>query len=832
MVARPKCHLYDAANLVRKVISVVDRSANHRIHGDRSQHITGRTWQVEGNVKPTQNRNWLELCALVATLCIAVSAVAQHATPISSSSATGSTVSDVRFEGLEQADQNYCLSVIQTQPGQPFDQAKADADVTRILSTGRFDDVRYDTSRVGSGVVLTFYATARVRITAIEFVGNDKFPERKLRAEVPAKIGDPIDLFAIREGASAITQMYRDAGYGQIVVTFDADLLGETGELIYTIEEGPRVRVRRIAFEGNDSIDAKELEKKVSTKPYRWIFRDGKFDEDVVEADAATVQAHYRGQGYLDARVGYRVDVEESAQDIAVTFTVVEGDRYNVESIEIIGNEVFTTDELLNLTDLYVDEPILQKKLDEGARAIQKKYGEDGYIFAFVEPVRVFSSTPGLVRVTFEITEGEQIHVGRVVVRGNERTRDKVVRRAVELFPDDVYNLTKAKEGEENLRATQIFQSARITPVGDQPGVRDVLVTIDESQKAGNFIFGFGVTSNSGLVGSIMLDIKNFDLFDTPRSFSEFVKLRSFYGGGQRLRVELQPGTELNRFRVDFTEPYLFDKPLRFDSSFYFFERDRDDYNERRVGANVSIGKRLTKGFLKNWYGELALRVEDIRLDDLDPLVARDIRDDEGSTFQTSVKVTLVRDRTDNRFVPTTGDRTRISYEQFGVMGGDSFFGKLTGSYTRHFTLKTDELDRKSVLTLRGVAGAIVGDAPVFDRFYAGGIGSVRGFQFRGISPRQGISDDEIGGEFMLLFSTEYSFPIYAETLRGVLFTDMGTVESDFELSDWRVSVGAGVKLQVDYFGPVPLEFDIAAPVIRDGDDDEQIFSFFIGAAF
>jgi outer membrane protein assembly complex protein YaeT len=792
---------------------------------------------VEGNVKPIQNRSWLKLCALVATGLVANASLAQQATPISNSSATDSTVTDsmvteIQFVGLEPADENYCLSVIQTKPGQPFDQAKSDADVTRILATGRFADVRYESARVGNGIVLTFFAEPRVRVAAIGFVGNDKFPERKLRAEVPVKVGDPIDLFSIREGASAITQLYRDAGYGQIVVTFDSDLLNETGELSYTIEEGPRVRIRRIAFEGNDSIDAKELEKKVSTKPYRWIFRDGKFDEDVVEADAATVQAHYRGQGYLDARVGYRVDLEKSDQDIAVTFTVIEGDRYDIESIEIVGNNVFTTDELLDLTSVYEGEPILQKNLENSARAMQKKYGEQGYIFAFVEPVRVFSSTPGLVRITFEITEGEQIHVGRVVVRGNERTRDKVVRRAVELFPDDLYNLTKAKEGEENLRATQIFQSASVVPVGDQPGVRDVLVTIDESQKAGNFIFGFGVTSNSGLVGSIMLDIKNFDLFDTPRSFSEFVKLRSFYGGGQRLRIELQPGTELNRFRIDFTEPYLFDNPLRFDTSFYFFERDRDDYNERRIGVNVSLGKRLTKGFLKDWYGELALRVENIRLDDLDPLVARDIRDDEGSTFQTSAKVTLVRDRTDNRFIPTTGDRIRVSYEQFGVMGGDSFFGKLSGSYARHFTLKTDELDRKSVLTLRGVAGAIVGDAPVFDRFYAGGIGSVRGFQFRGISPRQGISDDEIGGEYMLLFSTEYSFPIFADTLRGVLFTDMGTVESDFALNDWRVSIGAGVKLQVDYFGPVPLEFDIAAPVIRNDDDDEQIFSFFIGAAF
>ncbi|NOX59669.1 MAG: outer membrane protein assembly factor BamA [Planctomycetes bacterium] len=788
-------------------------------------------------MKPMQFGGLLRLCALIAVGVFALpSAQGQQGTAEPSGGQTGATargsVVDIRFEGLTESDESYALSVIRTQRGQAFDAAAADTDITRLLATGRFADVRYETASVAGGVLLTFVVAERPRISAIEFVGNDKFPERKLRKEIAVKIGDALDAFNIREGAAAVKRLYEDAGYGQIVVTFDNALLGETGELIYTIEEGPRLRVEEIAFEGNTSIDAKQLSKKITTKRHRWIFSDGKFDEETVETDAATIQAFYRAMGFLDARAGYRIDMLDSNEDIVVTFTIVEGDWYEVESVEVFGNEVFSTDQLFALVTLQTGEPILQDKLEESARAIQKMYGERGYIFSIVAPVRVFSDTPGLVRVSFEIVEGEQIQVGRVVVRGNERTRDKVIRRAVELFPDDVYNLTKAKEGEENLRATQIFQSARVTPVGDLPGVRDVLVTIDETQKAGDFIFGFGVTSNSGLVGTIMLDIRNFDLFDTPRSFSEFIKLRSFYGGGQRLRIEIQPGTQLNRFRIDFTEPYLFDKPIRFDTSLYFFQRSRDDYNERRVGANVSFGKRLKKGFLKDWYGELALRVENIGLNELDPLVARDIRDDEGSTFQTSVKVTLVRDRTDNRFVPTTGDRTRVSYEQFGVLGGDSSFGKLTGSYTRHFTLKTDELDRKSVLSLRGVAGVIVGDAPVFDRFYAGGIGSVRGFQFRGITPRQGLNNDEIGGEFMLLFSTEYSFPIFSDTLRGVVFADMGTVESDYTLSDWRVSLGTGIKLKVDYFGPVPLEFDIAAPVIRNEDDQEQVFSFFIGAAF
>jgi outer membrane protein insertion porin family len=136
------------------------------------------------------------------------------------------------------------------------------------------------------------------------------------------------------------------------------------------------------------------------------------------------------------------------------------------------------------------------------------------------------------------------------------------------------------------------------------------------------------------------------------------------------------------------------------------------------------------------------------------------------------------------------------------------------------------------VLSLRGDVGGVVGSAPVFERFYAGGIGSIRGFDFRGVSPRDGLKDDPVGGDFLLLAKAEYTFPLVADTIRGVFFTDMGTVEENFGIESWRASVGFGVRLMVEFFGPVPLEFDLAVPVAKESDDDEQIFSFFIGATF
>lgn len=743
----------------------------------------------------------------------------------------GSSVTEVRFEGLTSVSTGFVQSVVRTEAGETYDLAAAAEDVERLLATGRFASAEYRVEPTADGVVVVFVVRETARLAELRFVGSKKFSDKKLRSMVPLQVGDSIDTFRAREGADGILSAYRDAGYGQATVTFDDQLLRSTGELLYSIEEGPQIRIRKILFEGAEAYSKADLNRQVTSKTYLWIFRDGKFDEDGVEADAASLQSYYRSQGYLDARASYRLEFDERQRDLTVVFSIVEGTRYSVESVEFDGTSVFSETDLRALMVLGVGDAMLESRLDRSVRAIRERYGESGYIYASVRAVRVFSDDPGFVRITIRIDEGGQYRVGRIVVRGNERTQDKVIRRQLDLFPEEVLNMTKAREAERNLRQTRLFETTSVAAVGDQPDVRDVLVTVEEARKAGDFVFGVGVTSNSGLVGSVILDIRNFDLFDTPRTFEEFIKMRSFYGAGQRLRIEAQPGTELNRFRIDFTEPFLMDKALRFDFSMYFFERGRETYDERRIGASVSFGKRLPRGWFKDWYGELAFRLEGARVSNLDFWAPRDVRDDEGSDLLTSVKTSLVRDRTDSRFVPTRGDRIRLAYEQFGLFGGE-LFGKLTGSYTRHFTLRIDEQERKSVLSMKATGGYILGDAPVYERFYAGGIGSIRGFQFRGVSPRQGLKDDVIGGELMLLLSAEYSFPLYGEMLRGLMFTDMGTVESDFELTNWRVAIGAGVRMQIDFFGPVPLEFDIAVPVFSDENDEEQVFSFFIGATF
>lgn len=746
----------------------------------------------------------------------------------------GIPVRSIEFRGLENVTEAYARSLVRTEIGQPYGGATVVEDVRRLERSGKFATAVAVPQVIDAEVELVFEVVEHPQIEAIEIEGNRKFKTQELRKELNFTVGDPLDAVAVQQGRANIETRYRQAGYGTVDVALDEALLRNERVVRYTIVEGPRIKVRKILFEGNASFVANTLSAQVSTKTYIWVFRTGAYDPEQVRRDETSLRQFYVDQGFLEARVSHRLEFDDTGENLTIIFIIDEGTQYRIRNIIIEGAQSISEDEVASRISLNGQDVFLGERLRRDVKNIETLYGELGFINARVRATWVFAADdPGYVDLTFFIDEGGQYRVGRVVVRGNSRTKDKVVRREVQLFPEELFNETSARKSEQRLRETGLFTEARVTAIGDDPEYRDALVEIVESDRTVQFLLGVGVTSDSGVVGSVTIENRNFDLFDWPRSFGEFFRGQSFRGAGQTFRIQFEPSTEFTRARIDFFEPYLLDQPLSLGTSFYLFQRDRDDWDEERLGINVSFGKRFSEGLLKGWASEVALRTEWVDISGVDFWSARDIKDAKGSHYISSVKGTLVRDTTDSRFIPTRGSRLKGSWEQFGVLGGDAYFAKAIVSYNWYKTLRTDVFDRKSVLQLRGLSGFIIGDAPVYERFYAGGIGSMRGFEFRTISPRAGFRDnDDVGGEFMLLTGAEYTFPLIGKQLRGVLFTDMGTVESDIQLSEWRVSIGAGLRMYVDFFGPVPLELDFAIPVVTGDGDEEQVFSFFFGTAF
>jgi outer membrane protein insertion porin family len=280
---------------------------------------------------------------------------------------------------------------------------------------------------------------------------------------------------------------------------------------------------------------------------------------------------------------------------------------------------------------------------------------------------------------------------------------------------------------------------------------------------------------------------------------------------------------------VRFYEPYIFDLPYSFSAEAFYRDRDRGDYDETRGGGRVAFGKRFD--YVHS--AQISLRGEDVRIHDIEdePLRAPEILDAEGHNTITSVGLQVRRDTTNRGMIPARGTSTQLGWESVGALGGEFQFQKITASFNGYRTLGEDLLERKTILGLHLDAGYLYNDAPFFERFYAGGIGSVRGFRFRGISPRSGLDEDPVGGDFSVTGSVEVSFPLAGDTLRGVVFADAGTVEEEFEINKVRTSIGAGFRLIVPVLGPAPIAVDFAYPVSKDDEDETQIISFSFGIA-
>ncbi len=743
----------------------------------------------------------------------------------------GQIIRRIDFVGIKYVADGYARSIIKSQVGETFNPVVVEEDVNRLIKTNKFDSARAEPTVENGELVLVFRCVERPFVEAVEFNGNRKFKTKDLLPEVELAPGSPISEFSIRQAVENIERKYKEAGYYYIKVDVNRTRLTNDRVVEFQITEGPRVKVKKIRFTGNNSFTPRQLKPHIETKTYIWIFRTGEFDADRADRDCASLQRFYKDQGFLDARVGYKLDFT-SDTDLTVIYEIDEGVRYAIKSITLKGNTVFPTDELLNLMKLKPGDYFLAEKLQNDLKSITDKYGENGYIYADVRSEWVYATEEGLVDLTININEEQQYRFGRIVIRGNSDTKDKVVRRELRFFPEELYNTVATREAQNRLVETRLFKTAVITPVGDQPHVRDALVKVEEAE-ANTILFGVGVTSNSGLVGSVTLENRNFDIADWPRNATELFKGRAFRGAGQTLRIQLEPGTQLMRGRIDFREPYLFDQDLGFSTSVYVFQRDREDWDERRIGFFFAFDKRFREGRLKNWAVEAAFKFENVKISDVHWEDPAQIRDADGTSWLNSIKGTIVRDTTDSRFLPTRGNRSSFSYEQFGALGGDWFFGRFTADTAQHFTLLTDSSNRKHVLSLGGTLGQIFGDAPVFEKYFGGGIGSIRGFEFRRVAPMaRFISEKRVGGDFELLTNAEYSFPVWEETLRGVTFLDMGTIEENTEISQWRAAIGVGMRVYLKPFGPIPLAFDFAIPLSKGPDDDTQVFSFSFGTTF
>jgi outer membrane protein insertion porin family len=673
-------------------------------------------------------------------------------------------------------------------------------------------------------------------IKSIEFEGNHKFKDHVLRQRLGFELGDPLDPFLAEGGRLTIAEVYRKIGFASVKVSLDTQRMAD-GHLLYIIDEGPRAQIASIQFVGNEFFGSGTLRQVIKTKQKKWLLWPTYYTEEAIDDDVDRLREFYYNHGYLDYQIDAKTEFTGDGTGVCVTFVIQEGPVYHIGEIQVVGNTHFTREQLRQWMEMSEGQVYLKPLADRDAKGISKRYREQGFVDAEVRqnPRLAPKTGESLVTVDFEIAEGRQFRLGRIDVTGNELTQDKAIRHVLDEYnftPGELYNARIApKEGggqlEKYVQHSVAAQETLIRPVnspGDDPNRKDARVNIQEGT-TGMIMPGIGVSTDSGVVGRLVYRQQNFDIADWPKNLKDLLSMRAFRGAGQTLSLTLEPGTVYSQYYVNFSDPYWRDRPVELDVGGRLWERYRESYDEKRVRGDVGFERRLEN----RWRRSIGFRAENVGVSNLDYDAPREIRRYEGNTQLLGARVGLGEAVVDDIYNPAQGHRFGAFYEQ---VGGDDAFGLLEGSYVHYFKLYEDVLDRKTVLSFKVLAGTVVGDAPPFEKYYAGGSGryGLRGFEYRGVSTR-GLQTnvafperkDPIGSDWILLAGAEVLFPLVGENFAGVLFLDSGTVDT----GKYRLSIGAGIQILVpQIFGQVPMRFEFGVPLLRDEDDDTQLFNF------
>ncbi|MBN1417262.1 MAG: outer membrane protein assembly factor BamA [Planctomycetes bacterium] len=759
-------------------------------------------------------------------------------------------ITDIRFQGLERLSEAQVLAKMKARTGDLFDRDRLEEDVRRLYESGEFEEIvgpRTEPYAGGVRVVFTFREKSRVQ--HIAFAGRRKIREKTLLEDLHTREGGLVTPYWLNQDAEKIRDKYRKKGFLFVDVAGRSRPVAGGLEVTFVIDEGPRVRIRDIEFLGNRSISSGKLRGLMATRRKDWffgIFQSGYYDQEVLERDIDRLRNYYRYRGFLDALVW--VDdtaFRDQKARLRIRIRVEEGDRYRLAGVRFSGNRVFSDAQLSESLRISkrIGQPYEGEETDKEQNQIVRLYQEKAYLDARVLPELVIPELGREVTLVYKIEENNKIYADRVEIIGNEKTKDKVIRRELAIIPGEEVTGQKLRETYSRLHRLQFFSpeddDLKIDwRPGPEPG-RSVFEVNVQEVPTGRLLFGFGVQGGAGLFGTISLRKRNFDITDWPDSVADIPG--SFTGAGQTVDLELQPGTRYSRYRLAWTEPWLFDtqNALRLEGIRYDFSRG--DYDEDRWGFR----SRLTHYFdldrdFATFLGyrfdlvdishvELDAAADVLRAGGYDPywewgdanadgidqweLRGRKVGGAETRVSAGSIGVELER----TLFDPFDGnyDGYRASHRWElggGFLGAEVDFWKAEADFEIYRTVYETEEMLRHIISLAGHFGYIEGFSrteapPIFERFWLGGPTSMRGFRWLQMGPhdrvligpqadpRVAISNDEVFGTTMLYFNAEYTFPLFIKYLRGVAFCDAGILDG----VSWRYDAGPPPRIHEDW---------------------------------
>ncbi len=697
-------------------------------------------------------------------------------------------VNSIEIKGLKRIEESAVKSKITQRVGDPISQEKVNEDIKSIFKMGYFEDTRAEIEPFEGGIKLIYVLKEKPTIARIEFQGNKELDDAKLREKLTITTGSIADAVLIQDNANRLRAFYEEEGYwlSSIVPVTKRISPDEVG-LTYQIEEGSKVKIKKINIEGNKAIPAKLIKKAMDTKEWgilSFITSSGHYRKDMMDVDIEKIRDIYFNRGFIKVAIGEpEIKLTSDKKGMIITIPVSESVQFKISSVEFSGNKVFGDDEIKKRITLIPDTPFSKANLRRDILSISELYSENGYAIATITPDLIPDETARLVKVSLKIDEGDKYRIGKIEISGNTKTRDKVIRREVRLDEGDVFNSKLLKRSYERINNLNFFDNVDIIP---KPRPEEKLVDLDVKVKerpTGFLSVGGGYSSVDKLMG--IVDLTQGNLF----------------GRGQLLKVRGEFGGRTTYYELTFKDPWFMNKPIFFSSTLYKLVREYIEFDKKATGFGLSFGKDLSE-YVR---GDIAYNLEEATIYNVSENASKIIKEQEGTFSTSSLTPAIVRDSRDNYLDPSRGSRNSIYLTYAGLGGSNKYIkGELDSGW--FFPIKN------TTFMLRGRFGYAAGiwgeNLPLYERFYVGGIYTIRGLDWGDAGPRDEETGDPIGGTSELIFNIEYIFPIVTEMkLKGVVFLDIGNSYESFDnFGKFRYTTGAGIRW-ISPMGPIRVEW-------------------------
>ncbi|MDR1401769.1 MAG: outer membrane protein assembly factor BamA [Puniceicoccales bacterium] len=741
------------------------------------------------------------------------------------------------YEGDQvEVNQEIVESHVQLKIGEEFSPFLADASLKALHSSGDFDRVavRVDEISKSSDCKVTFLLVPRVKIGAINFIGNKNFSSRALKKKLQAKEGANLSNGTLRSDIEALIKFYNNKGYSYAAASYDVQKNDAAGsaDVTFTIDEGEKFHVGKITFPGNDVIDEKELQQAMLTKKWTLLSlvrKSGVLRAEEISEDVDTLRTVFKNHGYLDVEINERdITYRRVRKTLHISIPIQPGPQYYVGNISIKGNALFTSEQLGEVLLVSTGDAFSPEKIDRTRGKIAEYYGKCGYISTNVYVAKKADLNSDRIDLEFSIVEKEKCFVGEIEICGNAKTRNKVILRELSLAPGDPFDTVRMTNSRLKLLNTGYFSFVDIAPVDTKiPERKNLRIDVKEAD-TGKLGFGGGISTGGEIVGFVEFSQRNFDLHSENRKLQ---------GGGQKTRARAQVGKHSMLIDLNFEEPWLYDRELAVGTNLFFHKSNYDkklreysgaSYDEDRLGGEIYLRKRL----YELWEAKLAYSLEDVYIHSIAREAPRCFFDEEGHTSVSKLTFAVERDTRDNFIYPTDGSKAGVDVE----IAGGPFFGKtkyvkISALALKHWLVFEPA---EQVFSLIGRTGTVMpygGDkVPFFDKFYMGGAYFMKGFKTHDIGPKE--NGTSIGGNSFAYGTAEYCFKI-TDIFRFYLFAEAGFINAsqwNFSTKNYNTDVGFGFKISIMN---MPLRLDFGFPLRGESDNKHGMrFNYSFGVAF